>query len=66
MTLLSSGSPPQLLMLIWPPPLGSSHHMVTLLTKRVSPSVEGKMVEKREKDGLEQADSMMVTVSIIA
>ena len=36
--------------------------MVTLLARTVSPSVEGKMMEKRGKDALEQVASMMVAV----
>ena len=37
--------------------------MVTLLAPTISPSVEGKMMEKMGKDALQQAASMMVAVS---
>ena len=37
--------------------------MVSLLAQIVSPSVEGKMTEKRGKAALEQVVSMMVSVS---
>ena len=40
--------------------------MVTLLVKMVSSSEEGKLREKRGKDALEQAVSMMMAVSIIS
>ena len=33
--------------------------MVTLLAKMVSPSIKGRMMEKRGKDALEQAANMM-------
>ena len=37
--------------------------MVTLLARMFSPVVEGKMMEKRGKDALDQAASIMVAVS---
>ena len=37
--------------------------MVSLLSRIVSPSVEGKMMEKKGKATLEQAANMMVVVS---
>ena len=37
--------------------------MVTLLARKVSPSVEGKMMEKIRKDAFNQAANMMVAVS---
>ena len=40
--------------------------MVTLLAKMVSPSKEGKLREKRGKDALEQATSLMMAISIIS
>ena len=40
--------------------------MVKLLAKMVSPSIEGRMMEKRGKDALEQAASVIVAVSTTA
>ena len=37
--------------------------MVTLLARTVSLSVEGKMMEKKGNDALEQAANMMVAIS---
>ena len=40
--------------------------MVTFLAEIVSPSEEGKLKEKRGKDAIEQATSMMMVVSIVS